>query len=622
MLSRKGIFLLCAAALLNSITFSSCSKKSNDANTGNGNNGNPPVISVPAARGDTVITKDYFEVDVKTDTLTGCRLDVLVDDSLKFSQKGLHTYYVAATTFGIDQGIYKTVLNAYNYPAAKSQAGTKGQLMATKTITLIFLKDPIQFTPDLTFSNSQGRLLCTLNLPQSTRPVSKILVEKSVGSTQQFYRLFSITGSSPFIFYDGSYVGEAADFRITTYYSNAEKTYFFAQNVGIAHKNRETETVSHSIDNNGYPLFQWSKNAYPANCGGYRIFNVLPGVKKEVAVIPSVDQTACTLTDVAFPGLNNVYVTALPKSAPPYYNDDLAISEYSGFDTVTAGIPWPAYWYFYSPMGDDFFTVFHEVITGYSVATLAVTHQFPIPDGLYCTNVSPNNKYLLAYTFINGGFKYFLYYIPTKTLTYVSAYLVDPSLQMVEDLAISDNGIGVIGLQYSHVVLYDFINGKSLSVIPYSNNPTPQVSPNGDYFFVKDGLLHLYKNDNGTVTEIWHSQDFDDYYIYYSFLPWDGSKAVIIQGKVCSIRNANDFSLVRSFPVDFSGFFSADFNHGTIMGANDQLYTQIVDFNSGAVLKAFYGNSPYSPYTRHSGNNLFSGTGRRLVMPSRACILR
>ena len=91
---------------------------------------------------------------------------------------------------------------------------------------------------------------------------------------------------------------------------------------------------------------------------------------------------------------------------------------------------------------------------------------------------------------------------------------------MVEDLAISDNGIGVIGLQYKNVVLYDFINNKILSTIPYSNNPTPQVSPNGDYFFVKDGLLHLYKNDNGTATEIWHSQNSDDFYIYYSFLPF------------------------------------------------------------------------------------------------------
>jgi hypothetical protein len=308
----------------------------------------------------------------------------------------------------------------------------------------------------------------------------------------------------------------------------------------------------------------------------------------------------------------------LSKGPPPYYNDDLAISEYSVMDTVTAGIQWPAYWYFFSPVGDDFFTDNEEAITGYSVATLAVSHQIPSPVRLYCTNVSPNNKYLLAYTFANGGFKYILYHIPSKTLTYVPANLVDSGLQMVEDLAISDNGIGVIGLQYKNVVLYDFINNKILSVIPYSNNPTPQVSPNGDYFFVNDGLLHLYRYDNATVTEIWHSQNFDDYYIYYSFLPWDGSKAVIIQGKTCSIKNANDWSLVRTFPVDFSVFLNADFNSGTIMGANDQQYTQIVDFTSGAVLKTFYGNSPYSGYNKHSGNNLFSSLGRRLVMSSKA----
>jgi hypothetical protein len=64
-----------------------------------------------------------------------------------------------------------------------------------------------------------------------------------------------------------------------------------------------------------------------------------------------------------------------------------------------------------------------------------------------------------------------------------------------------------------------------------------------------------------SVTELWHSQYGGGYYIYYSFLPWYGSKAVIIQEKVCSVKNASDWSLVRSFPVNFVSFSNADFNY-------------------------------------------------------------
>ncbi|MFZ4523662.1 MAG: hypothetical protein ACOYNC_18315 [Bacteroidales bacterium] len=595
------------------IFISSCSKKSEDVNSGNGNNGKPGVITVPGTIGtDTVITHGYFEVDIAADTLINLQLDVVVEGVLEYThQSKYHQFLIPVATFGIDQGIYKTVLNAYSLPTGSTSFK---KLLATKSIILIYIKDPLPFTPDLTFLNSRGTLVCQLNTPALGKPVTKILVEKSVGPVQQFYPLYSITGSSPFIFSDTTYVGEKADFRITTYFSNEEKTYFFPKNTGVVQKAREPMPVSHTIDNNGYPLVQWPKTNYPANCKGYRIFSVFPGVKKEVETLPSVEQTTYTLKEVAFPGITKAYVSVIPKGPPPYYNNDLAVSEYSGMDTATAGIPWPAYWYFYSPVGEDFFTVHNEVITGYSVATLAVTHQVPPPGVLYCTGVSPNNKYLLAYTGINSGYHYLLYHIPTKTLIDVPANLVDPGLDMIVELAISDNGIGVMGTYFGEVIVYDFLQNKLLGVLPYFDYPRPEVSPNGDYFFILDAKLHLYKNDNGTITEVWKSQSFDGYYLYYSFLPWDGTKAVIIQDNVCSVKNAADWSLIRSFPVDFTGFENADFNRGTILGRNDQ-YLQIVDFNSGNVLRTIYSNDPYSGYVKHSGSSLFCGNGRRLVIP-------
>ena len=617
MTGRKAIVILLPAVLIILFTISSCSFKSKDEYFCDVTRGKPPVISFPDAIGtDTIVASQYIAVDVECDDMPYRQVDILIGGKLKYSAKGRYVrFHVPATALGIEQGIYKAVVNAYSYPGSGSLAGIMGRerLMATRNIILVYFHDPVPFTPDLTFSNTQGTLLCTLTVPQSGEPVTKILVEKSVGSVQQFYPLYSITGSSPFIFSDSTYVGELADFRITTYFANQDKTYFFPLSIGVAQKNREPETVSYSIDGNGHPVIQWQITAYPANCSGYRIFNVFPGVKKEVATIHDVGQTTYTLTDVAFPGENKVYVSPVPKGPPPYYNEDLAIKEYSGLDHVVAGAPSFKYTYFYSPAGDDFFTVDNDTITGYSVTTLAVTHQIISPRGFYATNISPNNKYLLSYIFDNSGFKYIFYDITTKTLTYVPANLVGDDL--IVELAISDNGIGVIGSYFGDVTVYDFINNRILSIFRYFYYPRSVVSPDGHYFFIQDAQLHLYQNDNGTITEIWHSQTFEDPYIYYSFLPWDGSKAMVIKNKVCSVQNCSDWSLVRSFPVDFDYVANTDFNRGTIMGKNDQIF-RIVDFNSGSVLKTFYTNSQ-DYRLNYSGINLFYAPGKRIVISNK-----
>ena len=128
--SGKVTFILNAAALLFIIILSSCSKKSNDSNSVNNNTGKPPVIIVPDAHGThTVITKGYFEVDVESDTVTTCQLDILVEGSLKYSKKGYsRQFIVPVESFKIDYGLYKTVLNAYSYPESKSTAGNVGLL--------------------------------------------------------------------------------------------------------------------------------------------------------------------------------------------------------------------------------------------------------------------------------------------------------------------------------------------------------------------------------------------------------------------------------------------------------------------------------------------------------------
>jgi len=111
-------------------------------------------------RQDTIIQNVHWS-DVEADSLSSRRLDILIDGKLKY-RKRVNTQLFCAwwRQFGIDQGLYKAVLT-HTVTRLRNPRRHHGQekFMATRTFVLIYLKDPVDFTPDLTFSNTQGTLL-------------------------------------------------------------------------------------------------------------------------------------------------------------------------------------------------------------------------------------------------------------------------------------------------------------------------------------------------------------------------------------------------------------------------------------------------------------------------------
>lgn len=580
----------------------------------------PEIIVSPLAGKDTVVTSQFFQVQVNCPSMTMCRLEVVSGSVPRFSQTNKYgTFNVNTTSFGSAAGIYPCVLHVYYQIASGSVASILGKetLEVKKEIVLIYTPDPVPFNPEVTFSASGGTLTGRIGIPATNPTINRILVEKSVGSEVRYFMLTTVNGSSPFVFTDSSYVGEHADYRITTFFSNPGGTWYFPYSTGEVIKESEIQPVTITTAEDGNLQVHWQPTNYPANSGGYRIFNYYSKAYHEVDTVPDPSQTECKVTGIAFPGENKVYVSMLPKSPPPYYDQGLAMAAYSSFAKASAGIGALVFDYFYGPVGPDFFTRYDKQATGYSVTTLQVTHQLPRVQEMYSMCVSPNSQYLLTYTFNAGAFRYQLYHIPTKTLEDVMAAAVDPSLGIMQSLSISDNGVAVVGPSTGDVIVYDFVNRRKIGEVKYLDCQDTEIAPDGKHFFIKEGRLFFYRIGSDVITELWHSQHGEGYFIMYTFLPWDPGKAVMIQDMVCTVKNCSDWSVSRSFPVHFNAFENTDFNNGRIMGfygdLYDQLY-QIVDFNTGSVVRQFNSNTFLNPYIRYNGANLFYGLGKRVVI--------
>jgi hypothetical protein len=580
-----------------------------------------PEITVSNLAGhDTVVTAGFFQVQVSCQSMTMCRLEVVSGSVTKFSQTSKYgSFNVNAAAIGPSAGIYSCTLHVYYQVSTGSLASVLGKetFQVQKEIILIYTPDPVHFDPEVTFSALGGTLTGRLELQVTNPLVSRIKVEKSVGASVQYFYLTTVDGSSPFVFPDSGYVGERADYRITTFFSNPQGTWYFPYSIGETYKEAEMQPVTITTAADGYLQLNWQPTNYPANCGGYRIFNYYTKSFHELDTVPEPGPAGYEVTGIAFPGDNKVYVSMLPKRPPPYYDQSLAIAEYSAFANASAGIGSMVFDYFFSPVGPDFFTRYARQATGYSVNTLQVTHQLPKVQEMYSMCVSPNSQYLLTFTFNAGAFRYQLYHIPTKTLQDVLANTVDPGLNIMQALSISDNGVAVVGPPYGDVIVYDFVNHRRIGRVQYLDCQETEISPDGKYFFIKEGRLFFYRIDGDVITELWHSQHGEGYYLWFSFLPSDPGKAVIIQDQACTIRKCSDWSVVRSFPVNFNAFENSDFNTGRIMGRDGDLYDQlyqVVDFNTGSVLKQFNSNTFMNPYVKINGSNLLYGEGKRVVI--------
>jgi hypothetical protein len=582
----------------------------------------PPKVTFSTLSGsDTVVVKGSgheMEIFIDAGKTYHCIVEVFIGGLKKYRTKessghiGLPVNWIVS-----ESGIYPIHLDIYLNTKSGSIADTLGAeyFFFQKDLVLIY-DNSGNYHPHLTFESVSDNLNCTLQVPADGPLIRKISVRKGFTYEGPFYTLDSVTGISPFSFYDDSYVGENAYYMVKTYIGNMEGTFLFPFSEWWTEKSWEKiRPAEITLDNNGMPVIQWQKNNFASNCNGYRIFNHVWGATNdtfEIATINDLNQTTLATSDVAFPGGNEIFVSHIPKIPPPGYNRKMAMEKYSSPAGVSAGLPSFLFDRFFAPVGNDFYTTYGRYhIYKYSAQTLTIIDAIETTGTFRSVSVSPNNKYILASTGI-VDFDYLLYDITTGTITLVSSSQVIGSGVLSGIVSVSDIGIASVA-GGNKIILYDFVHQQKLSEQSFVQEPWTAISPSGNYFFVNSDKLYLYQFSDGNVTEKWHSNGGTSGYLYYSFLPDDDNQAVVIENQVLSIRRCNDWSLVKSFPTDFTTFGNIDFNSRRIFGYNSD-YLRIYDFESGKLLRQMHIGISSISALNFRGNTLFYGQSQKLIL--------
>ena len=572
----------------------------------------PPKINFSNSSGpDTIFLTSSSSLEIHVDPGGTYKyyLEIFVDGVKKYSESNVTADFSIPGTIVSEPGTSQAHLVLY----ADTKSGSIVEALGTEAF--IFKKDitivkfPGDYYLQLVLSSASGNLTGTVNFAAGAPPVAKIIVSKEFSFSPRF-EIASGTGPFPFIFYDSSYMGERAGYSVKAYFGTRWDTTFYSGLENGVMKDGEFTDLVVTAGNTGMPVIQWQKTSYPSHCAGYRISNtIVASDPVEIATITDLDKTSLEITDIGFPGANGLCVTYIPKNPPPGYSQNMySFSTCNNFQT---GIPSFAFTSFLNPVGEDFFTIrYDRILERYSAQTLEVTDNITVNDVFNSVSVSPNNKYLLAS--VNKEFAYLFYDIGTHSKTFIPAGQVIGSGFKQGAVSVSDHGVAAVSVG-NRIVLYDFVHQQKLNETYFGQEPVAEISPSGKYFFVKADKMYLYSYSGGIIAEKWHSPDGTSGYDYFSFLPEDDDRAVVIKDRALFVRNCNDWSLVKTFPMDFTTLGNIDYNSRRIFGY-DQEYFKIYDLNTGNLLKQMRVNALYGPLLKFRGNTLFCGDYSKLIL--------
>ncbi|MGE5424172.1 MAG: hypothetical protein ACM3N9_02345 [Syntrophothermus sp.] len=480
----------------------------------------------------------------------------------------------------------------------------------SRNMVMVFYDWTSGFYPEISFSPAGGTLSGTVTIPGDAPMIRKVKISKRFDFGEA-WEIATIIGSTPFTFEDHSYVGEDVTYMIQTYMGNNEGTYFYPCSQGSGFRQQEIQKGTFTLDANGIPVIQWPKTDYPLNCNGYRIINKISDDSAyDVTIINNLEKDSIHNADIGFPGNNNIYVSYIPKLPPPGYDREMAMYNYAESMYCSAGLPSFNFGRFYSPVGNDIFTdgvsgsIFrYSATTGNQIDHLTTTGWF------YAIAVSPNDKYLLAATG-NSTFDYLLYNITTRVTTYIPSSSVLGSGGSAGAVSVSDEGIGAVA-GYNKLVIYDFVNHVKILEQGFNQEPRPVISPNGKYFFASADYLYLFSISGSTATQIWRSPGGTTPYKYYSFVPSDEEKVILVENQLLSVRNAPGMGIIRSFNMNMTNLGNIDHNSGRLL-CYDDTHFRIYDFNTGGLIRQMRLGDGYGGYLRVRGNTVYSGDSKKI----------
>jgi hypothetical protein len=484
-----------------------------------------------------------------------------------------------------NDGIYRMTIEVGINTGSGSIAdamGAEGYLFQ-KDYMLVVLRDQITFYPELKFDRSNGWMKISMDVPSGITNIKKVSFSRSVGSTPA--EVFAVVpGTNHYEATDLVYVGEPAIYNAQTYIGDPTGTVFFPFVNAYRTAAADLPIVTAGISPRGFPLLQWEKTHYAANCGSYRVYTMQWNATPEIRLLGTlnnINDTVFETTGVNFPGYHQFHLAAVPAQVPMWFTDKVAWDSYSTEVEVYAGLPSFYFNRFLSPDGSYiYFTETSNEINEYSTETSAITHVITASSGWFYTySVSPNGKYLLAATGVSN-FSYLFYDLATNQSNLVPSSLVIGTGAETGIISIADNGMASI-VTGDKIVVFDFLHQTPVTqqVLPSDGDRT-MISADGQYIFAQAGYLYLYKLNSGALQQKWASSSQPGTFRYYSFDPANPSKAKILIDQTMYSKDCETWATEGSFNLAVDDICNIDFANRHILGKTPT-DLKVFDLNSG-----------------------------------------
>ena len=473
-------------------------------------------------------------------------------------------------------------------------------------------------TADLKYSRQGGSLKLSLDLPPDVTIVKKGAFSRFMSWPEKEYEIATVTGTSHYETSDPCYVGQYSTYHVTTYASDSSGTVYIPYFTGNCYVNGDLPVVTTGTSVTGYPLLKWTKTHYPANCGGYRIYNVpmFSTTVNLMKTINDINDTTYEVTGLPFPGYYELHLAPFPRSLPDWYTDALACNTFSpDYISGNTGLDSFTFTNMLTPNGSFlYYSLYSDILNEYSTETGNITNQIHTGTGYFYTySVSPNGQYLLAATGL-WNFSYFFYNLASRQSTLVPSSMVIGPQESGGPLSVSDNGVASI-VNSGKVVVYDFLHQTPLAMKTFAGGLDHTViSANGQFVFVMSDLLYLYKITPGTLEQIWSSAGTTGTVKYFSFISSQPPKAVTFIGQTFSTMYCEPFSIAGTFAMDVNEICNIDFGNGHILGKTSSDF-KVYDLVTGTLqFQNPTGSNMSSTDLGVKKNTVYYSGGKKLII--------
>jgi hypothetical protein len=489
-----------------------------------------------------------------------------------------------------------------------------------KDFILAALLGQYTITPDLRFSRQGGALKLSLDLPPDVTIVKKVTFSRTIPYENKDYVIESLTGTLHYETTDPLYVGQYSNYNVQTYAVDSSGTLYIPYIKGSCSVSYDLPSVTTGATASGFPLLKWSKTHYPANCGGYRIYNTAIELASNqlLKTINDINDTVFEAAGVPFPGYYELRVAPFPKPLPDWYTDQVDCNSFSANEaTGYSGLGSFQFTNFFAPPGPFlYYSVYTDVINQYSAETGLITDVIKPNTGylyIHSFTVSPNGKYLLATTGPTN-FQYYFYDLTTRQSTLLSSSQVIGSGATGGAISVSDNGLASI-VSEDRMVVYDFLHQNQVVQHTFGGSLVKTlISADGQYIFAKSDYLFLFQLSSGALQQKWSSAGIAGTISYFNFMPSQASKALLFTDRTFSVMNCETLAVEGSYVMDIDNICNIDFGNSHILGKTKTDF-KVYDLVTGSLqFQNLLGNNLDYQRLQFKKNTIYYSEGKKLVI--------